>query len=203
MVFCVKCGAIKDEVNIYCGVCGNKHLIETEKNRETQLSQPLPEKQVNVITKKNNEFFDSDNNFYNFISIIILISSILLTSALNFLLMYEGDIGYMVDQIIFEDLFSIRFFGLILPLIILNCQIVSYFASKSIYIIHKGSAEFNRYDFVPFFIGYLFYEQVDDSFKLHKYIFQLCIGALGVILLGLTLFYLLLNILVICMFGGC
>jgi len=203
MTFCVKCGASKDEIKNHCTVCGYKHLIETEKNHETQLSQALPEKQVNVITTINHEFFHSDNNVYNLISIIILIISILITNALNFLLLLEGDIGYGGDDINFEDLFSIRFFGLILPMIILNCQIVSYFASKSIYIVHNGSVQFNRYDFIPFFIGYLFYAQVDDSLKLHKHLFKLCIIPLGFILLGIALFYLLLNLLVCLAFMTC
>ena len=50
MVFCVKCGAIKDEVNIYCGVCGNKHLIETEKNSKNKVDHKSINGSRNILS---------------------------------------------------------------------------------------------------------------------------------------------------------
>jgi len=50
MVFCVKCGAIKDEVNIYCGVCGYKHLIETEKNSKNKVDQKSINGSRNILS---------------------------------------------------------------------------------------------------------------------------------------------------------
>ena len=50
MVFCVKCGAIKDEVNIYCGVCGNKHLIETEKNSKNKVDHKSINGSGNILS---------------------------------------------------------------------------------------------------------------------------------------------------------
>jgi len=194
MAFCIKCGATIDEIENHCTVCGHKNLIEAEKNHETYLKQTLPKKYRNSVTEKSNgDFFNSNNTFYNFISIIILCISILLVSAFCIWLWDRsyGERGYFLENKIFVSV-----------IIVYSVQVVSYFASKSIYIIHKGSVDFNRYDFIPFFIGYLFYAQVDDSLKLHKFIFLWCIGTL-VILLLLTFLRELLKEFLVCFMFAC
>ena len=162
MAFCVKCGARKDEVDNYCVVCGSKHLIETEKNSKIKSDEYL---QNNLSY----DFFNSTNNVYDFISVILMFIGGALTLYFSFMMV----VGLAAD-----------FFPLNILLILGIIQLASYLIAKIIYSIHNQGIFELKWNELTHLYKYLFSKEQNKFFKLYTQLFRIYLMTV-VIIIGL------------------